>query len=105
MSSIVVAVQTPTQPNLKGWGDYRNEVNLYLENKKKEPRPAHWSTREPFYLEVHAQLSAVYRAWRNPTMHMEKTYTQDHAQQILEASKALMVHSASHLDEGGNWLA
>jgi hypothetical protein len=68
------SLNAPPQTREQGWGDFRKDIDDYLEGKNRNATfPANWKgARESFYREVHAQLSAVYRAWRNPTMHMEK---------------------------------
>lgn len=91
----------PTNSNLRGWGDYRKEIDLYLDGKNNSPRLPDWKQREPFYRDAHADLNTVYRAWRNPTMHLEKTYSPERAKDILAATKTLIKHVAEHLNEDG----
>lgn len=52
-----------------------------------------------FYSECAAQLSHVKNAWRNPTMHIEKTYTHKHTEDIFNAVKALLRQFATKLKE------
>ena len=99
------SVGAASTTSLRGWGDYRKELDVYFENKKNEPRPAGWKEKEPFYHEAHSHLTAVYRAWRNPTMHLEKTYTLERAKAIMDATKSLMAFVAAHVDEQGNYTA
>jgi hypothetical protein len=44
-------------------------------------------------------LRSVKNAWRNPTMHIEATYSQEWADRILQAVQVFMVHLTSRLAE------
>lgn len=89
---------------LRGWGDFRVEIDDYIGGKSQSGYPPDWRQKEPFYQEVHADLTSVYRAWRNPTMHMEKTYTTAQARKIMDATRALLADLAQHVDEQGSYI-
>jgi hypothetical protein len=58
-----------------------------------------------FFEDVHGRLDIVRRAWRNGTMHVEIVYTEEDAQILFDATKALMQKIASRMDENGQPLA
>lgn len=57
------------------------------------------SPDEQFYAEAAANFDRLRRAYRNPTMHPEKNYLQDHAEEVLLATKSFMSHLATRLSE------
>lgn len=52
-----------------------------------------------FYTEVRAKGYAVKDAWRNPTMHIEKKYTSEEAEDIFRAVRGFMRHLSTKLSE------
>jgi len=44
-------------------------------------------------------LDGVRIAWRNPTMHIENSYSPERAEEILIGVRALMRHLATRLSE------
>jgi hypothetical protein len=54
---------------------------------------------EPFFIEAVAYLRSVKNAWRNPTMHIERIYSEQEAEHIFNAVQAFMQHLASRLTE------
>ncbi len=64
-----VGVDTRHSP---GWEAIlkRATHEMSLENKKKDPA---WKKDEAFLSEAITMLISVKTAWRNPTMHLEKT--------------------------------
>ena len=93
----------PNVGKLYGWGDYAKHAEKCMEGKGKNSNgmPSHWPGSMPFFEEALADLRAVYKAFRNPTMHIEKVYTEERAKTIFEASRALIKDIALHVDETG----
>ena len=52
-----------------------------------------------FWVAAGALFGHVKTAWRNPTMHIEKTYTPQRAEEILLAVKSFMAHLATKICE------
>jgi hypothetical protein len=44
-------------------------------------------------------LLTVKQAWRNPTMHIDRKYSVEEAEQILNAAKIFMQRLAAHFTE------
>ena len=58
-----------------------------------------WPAIEPFYSEAAAFLRCVKVAWRNPSMHVDRSYDEEKAGDILRAGKSFMQHLATKLHE------
>ncbi|MGA2270227.1 MAG: hypothetical protein ABSH44_17280 [Bryobacteraceae bacterium] len=52
---------------------------------------------DPFFKEAVAYLRSVKNVWRNPTMHIERMYSEPEAERIFQAVQAFMVHLATQL--------
>lgn len=79
------------------WGAYIREIYKALERQVKAV-----GTQTPdhqFYAEAAAQIDNVKRAWRNPSMHVDKSYSQPRAEEILLATRSLMSHLAVRVSE------
>jgi len=88
--NIGVTVQTD-------WGAYLRAIDEKLKVKAKAgtSNPAD----EAFYREAHAILDRVRIAWRNPTMHVDNSYSVERAEEILLTIKSLMRHLATKISE------
>lgn len=62
-------------------------------------RSDEWRSSEAFYSGVSARLMAVKDAWRNPTMHVEITYTEETSMDVYNHVQAFMRHLATKLSE------
>lgn len=78
------------------WGSYTREISKELDARAKAAGAR--SADEQFYAEASANFDRL-RPDRNPTMHPEKTYLQDQAEEVFLASKAFMIHLATRLSE------
>jgi hypothetical protein len=83
------------------WGALIGPMDKQLALPKNE-RIQLWATEEKFFAEAVADLRAVKKAWRDTTMHVERTYSREQAMKVFEASLGLMTHLATRLDEKGN---
>ncbi len=79
------------------WGKYLSGIEKELTNRFKASGAR--SANEQFFAEAHITLDAVRRAWRNPAMHVEKTYSVDQAEAILGSVRSFMRHLATRLKE------
>jgi hypothetical protein len=79
------------------WGKYLTGIDNALQAKLKASGAR--SPDEQFYAEVHITFDAVRRAWRNPTMHVDKTYTMERAEEIIFAVRGFMRHLATKLHD------
>lgn len=94
---IGLSVANLLNPN---WQTIINQANSAI-TAKKTALGASWKMEEDFYTNAVAHLFAVKNAWRNPTMHVEKKYTEEEAKEIFDAVKGFMRSLAEHLNEKG----
>ncbi len=70
------------------WGRYLKSIDDFLKDRFKTAGAR--SADEQFFAAAWDTFDAVRRAWRNPTMHVDKTYTVEHAEEILVAVRSFM---------------
>jgi hypothetical protein len=75
---------------------HKCDTQLGLEYKK---RCDEWRKDGAFYSEATANLRAVKDAWRNPTLHIERSYDPERALEVFQAVKGFMRHLAGRLSE------
>jgi hypothetical protein len=83
------------------WGALIGPMDKELSLPKNTRNPL-WVTNEAFFAEAVADLRAIKKAWRDTTMHVERTYSIEQAREIFAAIAALMKHLATRLDENGS---
>jgi len=79
------------------WGRYLNKISEEL--KKRYELSGARSEPEQFYSEVAITMDQMRRAWRNPTFHVEKSYSLDRAEVILRSVQSFMMHLAKEVSE------
>jgi len=79
------------------WGTWIRNINAEMETRMKAA-----GTRTPdetFYSEANTCFDNLKRAFRNPTMHPDRDYSVQRAEEIFEAVKSFMRHLATRLHE------
>ncbi len=79
------------------WGGYIREIGKELDKRAKTSGAR--SADEQFYAEAAIGFDNLKRAWRNPTMHVDKSYSQQRAAEILNSVKSFMSHLATKISE------
>jgi hypothetical protein len=79
------------------WGSYIREIEKHLSESLKTS--GKHSSEEEFFALATVSFDVVKRAWRNKTMHVEKTYNPQHAKEIFEATRIFIVHLSSKIRE------
>lgn len=79
------------------WGAYLREIEQELDKRAKTSGAR--SADEQFYAAAAANFDRLRRAYRNPTMHPEKTYSTEQAEDIFLATKSFMSHLAARISE------
>lgn len=81
-----------------GWEGILKKAHgqMSLPNDKKDPE---WLKDEDFLSDAITMLTAVKTAWRNRTMHVEKSYADDHATRIFQSVAGFMQQLAARLHE------
>jgi hypothetical protein len=94
LGALAKAVQVNKQND---WGGYLREIDKELTARMKISGAR--STEEQFYAEAAASIDNMRRAWRNPTMHPDRTYSHERAEEILLSVNSFMSHLATRLAE------
>lgn len=91
-----MGITEPFEGGERNWSNILRRVDSAIRDRGRE-----WAESD-FFLEISVQLNAVRTAWRNTTMHLEKTYGREDAERIISATKGLMVKISDRMDEEGN---
>ena len=67
--------------------------------KRRRERPAEWNANDRFFAAATANLRAVKEAWRNPTMHIDRSYDGEQAREIYLLTRVFMRHLAGGLPQ------
>jgi hypothetical protein len=76
-------------PSDRNWGGRLGEIKIEMANKKAAKDLTYMSMKE-FYEDAHATLDSVKNAWRNTTMHVDKQYDSERAEDIYRATRRFM---------------
>ncbi|MBZ0148982.1 MAG: hypothetical protein K8F62_15775 [Pseudorhodoplanes sp.] len=79
------------------WGGYLRGIEKELERRAKSAGAR--TEHEQFYSEAAVALGHLKRAWRNPSMHVDKSYSPERAKEIFDAVKSLMSVLATKISE------
>jgi hypothetical protein len=99
----VMNLITTAQPS---WQNVLDKTAKEIKDRNdKQNTTANWTSNEEkdFCENVQPFLVSVKTAWRNPSMHADKTYNEEIAEDIYSAVKRFMKHLAEHLDEKGKF--
>jgi hypothetical protein len=87
------------------WGEVLRLTNQEIQRLNKSGDPDWISEKQSFFENIQSDLSAVKNSWRNTTMHVQKQYDEERAEDIYNSVKGFTRHIAKHLDEDGNFSA
>ena len=76
-------------PYAPSWESYLNQIQSKIAAKPKT-KGVTWKKHEHFYRDISGDLIVVKQAWRNPTMHIDRRYTPQEAEQVFGAVRGLM---------------
>jgi hypothetical protein len=96
-AGLAVLAKTLGVTKQNDWGRYLRQIDDELAARIKASGAR--SPDEQFYAEVATTIDHMRRAWRNPTMHPEKTYSPERAEEILQSVRLFMRHLATKLHE------
>lgn len=98
LKSLAAALKIPYAPS---WESYLRQIQTKIDAKRKT-KGVQWKRDEKFFRDVSGDLLTVKQAWRNPTMHIERRYSADEAEEIFKAVRTLMQRLGTKLiGEGG----
>jgi hypothetical protein len=79
------------------WGKHLKDIDDELSKRYKASGSR--TPDELFFAEAAAQIGHIKTAWRNPTVHADRSYTEERAEEILIAVRSLLRHLATKLHE------
>lgn len=82
-------------PYAPSWESYIKQIQKQIQEDWSQKTPD-WKTREPLFRDILGDLQAMKLAWRNPTMHIVKKYSEDEAFNIWGATKSFMARLATN---------
>ena len=85
-------------PYAPSWEAYITQLNTKITAKHKT-KTVRWKRDEPYFKELLGDFQAIKLAWRNPTMHIVRRYTQEEAEDVLVAVRAFMQRLATRCKE------
>jgi hypothetical protein len=85
-------------PYAPSWESYLKQIEARITEKHATKKKS-WKREEHFYRDAGGDLQIVKIAWRNPTMHVVRTYTLEEAEDIFRAVRAFMKRLAPKLPE------
>lgn len=94
---------TEAQPN---WNTILNQTRKVMKDRNdKAVLTENWASKEEkaFCEDVQPFLEAIKIAWRNPSMHADKVYNEEIAEDIFSAVKRFVKHLGQHVDEAGKF--
>ncbi len=81
----------------KDWGAYLRNIDKEMQGRYQSAGAR--TADEQFYSEAALGFDQVRRAWRNPTLHIEKSYSPERAEEILQAVKSFICFIAIRISE------
>ena len=98
--ALALGYQWEANPN---WGKFFKQYDVQLgTNPTKHVEP--WISHADFLEAAGGNLRAAKDAWRNDTMHLEKSYDEREARHLLTVIPSFMRQIASRIDESGIFL-
>lgn len=90
-------VPRPTKDGERNWGAILRKLNNAIEQKSDWNDPKD----KALFGEIYASADAIKSSWRNPTMHVERTYTDEEARELIDLVRAFMQRLARRMDATG----
>lgn len=85
------------------WGNLIRDLDDEMAKKPSDRLPD-FQSHVDFFCEAIAHMRAIQKAWRDPTMHVEKTYDEAQAMRIFNACKDFMGSVAAQLNQSSQWV-
>ncbi len=95
--SLTVLTKELGLPQRHDWGKHLTDIENELTKRYKASGSR--TPDETFFAEAAAQIGHIKTAWRNPTMHVDRSYTEERAEEIFVAVRSLLRHLAGKLHE------
>jgi len=83
-------------PYAPSWESYIRQIEAQITAKHKS-KSKKWKAVEPFYRELLGDIMSIKIAWRNPTMHIVRSYTPNEAEDVFRAVRTFMQRLSTRL--------
>jgi hypothetical protein len=87
-------------PYAPSWESYLRQIETKITEQHSKKKRI-WKRNEPFYRDTAGDLQMVKIAWRNPTMHIVKSYTPEEAEDVFRAVRSFMQRLATRFTQKG----
>lgn len=106
-AAVCLNLPPPRNRQDKTWGAVLTRFQDELDSRDVLTFARQWasSADRNFFRELYGTLVAIKDAWRDPTMHLERSFNDREARHLFELVKGFMQKSASRFDEDGHPLA
>lgn len=103
LQAVCLSMGLPVTNAGKGanWNSLLQSIHAEMSRRNKIGASAWSNLTAAFVSQVHASVDGIRVAWRNPTMHVENTYTQLEAEHIYGLIGGLLALIAGRIDENG----
>ncbi len=98
-----LGIPDPVKDAERNWAAILRKINDE-KNRRSTTKPMAWKqcSDKEFFEEVYVSLDSVRNVWRNATMHVGKTYSEEQAEHIFNAVRGFMRKLAERVDEQGH---
>ena len=94
-----LGIPDPIRGAERNWGVMLRKVKEEIERRWKAEARLNGDGQQ--FEDAHAALAAMQNPWRNATMHLEQTYTEEEAEHLLRVAKDFLKRLARRMDEDG----
>jgi hypothetical protein len=91
-------------PYAPSWESFLEQLGKKFKADHKAKTVA-WKRKEPLLKDLSGDLAAIKIAWRNPTMHIEREYSVEEAEQVYNAVRTFIQRMAQSFREKGKPIA
>lgn len=91
-------------PYAPSWESHLSQIQTKI-GERHASKSRTWKKKEPIFKEMAGDLTAIKLCWRNPTMHIVRSYEPGEAREIFMAVQRFMQRMASQFKEKGRPIA
>jgi hypothetical protein len=85
-------------PYAPSWESYLTQIEKRITAKHKT-KGIRWKRDEPYFRDIMGDLQVIKIAWRNPTMHIVRSYSQEEAEDVFRAVRAFMIRLSERFSD------
>jgi hypothetical protein len=82
------------------WESYLKQIESNITTKHPQKKRS-WKKMEAFYRDAAGDLQMVKISWRNPTMHIVRSYTPEEAEDVFRSVRTFMQRLSEHFTDSG----